>query len=230
SVLINCCSERDLGALRINGEFNRCAIVRVANVSPAVVSVGFDIDVSAEGQDDEADPMVYFWSDGGGSFADPSAATTTYTCEQQGVHEITGSVSDDGFVDCIDSWTTTVECVAAPNCGNGMIDVPEECDPPDVPANWTCDPATCLRIPTCGDGIVDTAQGEHCDNVTPDAFCDVNCQNIDRKFATSPRRRMTGPSATTWSRLVRAPASQVFVSRSQTRSSKSSETSASTVS
>ena len=142
-------------------------------------STGLILDVSATGQDDEGDDIEYSWSNLGGSFADPSAATTTYTCEQQGVHEITVSVSDDGFNPCVDSWTTTVECLAAPNCGNGMIDVPEECDPPDVPANWTCDPATCLRIPTCGDGIIDTAQGEQCDDVTPNAFCDASCQDID---------------------------------------------------
>jgi hypothetical protein len=194
-ILLNCTSERDLGSLRINGEFNRCAIVRTATVSPLQVSVGFDIDVSATAQDDEGDAVDYLWSDGAGTFADPTAATTTYTCLEQGVHDITVSVSDDAaqgmfnnfpptpalpFTYCSDSWTTTVECVAAPNCGNGVIDPPEEeCDPPDVPANWTCDPATCLRIPTCGDGIVDTAEGEQCDNVTPDAFCDASCKDID---------------------------------------------------
>ena len=189
SMLINCSSDRDLGTLRTNGEFNRCAIVKVANVSPSVVSVGFLIDVSATGQDDEGDAIDYLWSDGAGTFADPTAATTTYTCAAQGVHEITISVSDDAaqaatanspvpaFTSCKDSWTTTVECVAAPNCGNGMIDVPEECDPPDVPANWICDPATCLRVPTCGDGVVDP--DEDCDTVTPDAFCDASCMFID---------------------------------------------------
>ncbi|MBW2161457.1 MAG: hypothetical protein JRH14_16075, partial [Deltaproteobacteria bacterium] len=201
SILLNCSSERELGALRINGEFNRCAIVKSATVSPAVVSVGGFIDVTAQAQDDEGDAVVYEWRALSGTFTDPAAATTQYRCEAIGTHDITIAVSDDedqaahnnfpptpapAFTYCEDTWTTTVECVSAPTCPNGVLDPGEDCDvgPPPVGPSWfTCDPASCLRVPTCGDGIVDA--GEACDPCDDAGGCDPGAAGYNGGMPTT---------------------------------------------
>jgi hypothetical protein len=199
-MLLNCVTEERLGALRVNGEFNRCAELTMVTVSPLVVSVGFNIDVTAMSDDDEGDAVVFRWTATGGTIDDdseqgtPGESTTFYTCADIGTQTIMVEVSDDAsqgvtansplpsFSICNDTWDVAVECVAAPLCGNGVINPPgEECDPPDLPApglpDYICDPTTCLRIPNCGDLIVD-APGEDCD--PPDGvFCDASCQDID---------------------------------------------------
>jgi hypothetical protein len=187
TVLLNCNSQRELGSLRINGEFNRCAIVQIATVSPLQVSTGAFIDVEAMAQDDEGDAVEYEWRARSGEFTDPTLATTQYKCVDIGDHFITIAVSDDAaqdafdnfpvptpapaFTYCEDTWTTQVTCVAPPTCPNGVIDPGEDCDlgpPPaaDNPAWFVCNAATCQRTPSCGDGIKDPA--EDCDPCTDD--------------------------------------------------------------
>ncbi|MFQ5414970.1 MAG: thrombospondin type 3 repeat-containing protein, partial [Phycisphaerae bacterium] len=57
-----------------------------------------------------------------------------------------------------------------PECGNGIVELGETCDPPD---GATCS-SNCQTI-ACGNGVVD--QGEQCD--PPDGVtCDASCQNI----------------------------------------------------
>ena len=80
-------------------------------VSPLQTSVGNDIDLSAQGEDVEGDPISYQWSASGGSIADPSAQDTTYTCEEVGEQIITITVSDDDGVYCMDDWAVPVTCV-----------------------------------------------------------------------------------------------------------------------
>jgi hypothetical protein len=93
---------------------NRCPELAGATVSPAQVAVGFDIDVTAEAYDDDGHPIDFRWSSVRGSFADPTADTTTYRCEVVGDDVIAVQVSDDGFELCRDSWQTVVTCVPAP--------------------------------------------------------------------------------------------------------------------
>ncbi len=93
---------------------NRCPELAGATVSPAQVAVGFDIDVTAEASDDDGHPIDFRWSSVRGSFADPTADTTTYRCEVVGDDVIVVQVSDDGFDLCKDSWQTVVTCVPAP--------------------------------------------------------------------------------------------------------------------
>jgi len=209
TVLLNCGSQRELGSLRINGEFNRCSIVQNATVSPLVVSTGFFIDVAAMAQDDEGDAVEYEWRSASGEFTDANAATTQYKCLEIGIHSITIAVSDDAaqdpfdnfpvptpapaFTYCEDTWTTQVTCIAPPTCPNGVIDEGEDCDlgpPPaaDNPAWFECDPASCLRIASCGDGIVDTGAGEDCDPCSdPVGGCDPGAAGyVDGMPTTDP--------------------------------------------
>ena len=111
-VVLNCKLPRRLGGVRVNGEFNICAELIKAVVSPLATSVGNDIDVSAQAVDQEGDPIAFSWTGMGGSFADASAAATTYTCEEVGDHEITISVTDNDEYCDMATWTIPVTCVA----------------------------------------------------------------------------------------------------------------------
>jgi len=93
---------------------NRCAELTGAEVSPLQVAVGSDIDVTAEAFDDDGPPIEFRWTSVRGSFADPTADTTTYRCKAIGDDLIAIEVSDDGFDLCKDIWQTVVTCVPAP--------------------------------------------------------------------------------------------------------------------
>ena len=110
-VLLRCKGAPQYGAVRVNGAFNRCAELTKAVVAPLQTSVGNDITVSSRGEDFEGDPVEYAWTSTLGSFDDSSAPATVYTCEELGEPQLTISVSDDGFHDCVDSWTVDVSCV-----------------------------------------------------------------------------------------------------------------------
>ncbi|MEM7137946.1 MAG: hypothetical protein AAF500_15285 [Myxococcota bacterium] len=110
-VLLRCSVGQRFGAVRANGKFNVCAELTKAVVAPLQTSIGNAIIVSSQAEDHEGDPIEYMWSADSGSFADPTAQSTFYTCEETGDHELTITVSDDGYDYCMDSWTVEVTCV-----------------------------------------------------------------------------------------------------------------------
>ena len=122
-VLLRCKVGERFGAVRVNGKLNICAELTKAVVAPLQTSIGNVIAVSAQAEDTEDDPIEYAWSADSGSFASPSAPATFYTCEELGDHELSISVSDDGFAYCIDDWTVDIRCVdddgAGGTGGNG---------------------------------------------------------------------------------------------------------------
>jgi len=109
-VILNCKRPPMLGAVRANGKFNVCTQLTKAIVAPLATSVGTSIDVSAEAVDAEGDDIEYQWTATAGSFADPNAAVTNYSCEVEGTQSVRVTVSDDGFEYCDDSWTVEVTC------------------------------------------------------------------------------------------------------------------------
>ena len=80
-------------------------------VSPLQTSVGNDIDLSAQAVDEEGDPIHYSGPGDGGSIADPSAASTTYTCQEVGDHTVTIMVTDNDVYCRMATWTIPVTCV-----------------------------------------------------------------------------------------------------------------------
>jgi len=111
AVLLRCKVGQRFGAVRVNGKFNICSELIKAVVAPLQTSIGNQIAVQSQAEDEEGDPIAYAWTTDSGSFADPSAAATLYTCEETGDHSVTISVSDDGFDYCVDSWTVAIRCV-----------------------------------------------------------------------------------------------------------------------
>jgi len=110
-VLLRCSPGERFGAVRADGWFNICTELTWAVVAPLETSVGNAIIVSSMAEDEEGDDIESSWTASNGSFSDPSAAATFYTCEQTGSHSITITVSDDGFEYCSDSWSVPVDCV-----------------------------------------------------------------------------------------------------------------------
>lgn len=117
AVLLNCSAEPRFGAVRVNGKLNICPELTKAVVAPLQTSIGNRIAVRSHAEDPEGDTVQYAWTATSGSFANPSAANTFYTCEQTGDHAITISATDDGAEHCIDTWTVDITCIN--NNGSG---------------------------------------------------------------------------------------------------------------
>ncbi len=94
-----------------NCKINTCAELTKVIVSPLQTSVGNELKLTAMGSDVDGDPIAYLWTGTGGSIADPSASSTTYTCGEVGDHSVSVAVSDDDFAYCIDELSVAVTCV-----------------------------------------------------------------------------------------------------------------------
>ena len=167
-VLLNCKPPQVLGGVRVNGEINVCAdLVVVVVVAPLQTSVGNDIELSAVAEDAEGDDITYLWETTGGSFADPNAADTVYTCEEVGNYDISVAVSDDDFEYCTSGWTIRVTCVEG---DISECNVDQDCGVSEVCTNNLCIPAVeCNVDQDCGVGEVCT------NNVcVPDVECYFN--------------------------------------------------------
>ena len=112
-VLLLCSLGQRFGAVLADGWFNICAEVTDRVVAPLETTIGHTIIVTSAAEDDDGDndDIQYSWTAITGSFDNPSAESTFYTCEQEGTDEIKLTVSDDHFQYCNDSWSVPVECV-----------------------------------------------------------------------------------------------------------------------
>jgi len=119
TVMLNCKLPQRFGSVRVNGEFNICAELLKAVVSPLQTSVGNDIDLISEAVDQDNNPITYEWTGDGGSFGNASAASTTYTCLEVGEHDITISVTDNDEYCDMANWTISVTCVAGDGGAGG---------------------------------------------------------------------------------------------------------------
>lgn len=70
----------------------------------------------------------------------------------------------------------TVTVVVGCDCGDGVVQSNEQCDPASPTNVYACDPSTCRIIPTCGNALVEP--GEACDDgdVTNGDGCDATCE------------------------------------------------------
>jgi hypothetical protein len=124
---------------------DHCPSITSAIVAPDQTSVGGTISVSATGSDpDVGDSITYSWGPTPSYFANPTAASTTYTCTLPGVQTITLSITDKAG--CVARVPLMVNCIPVSLCGNGVIDPGEQCDPPN---GTTCD-ANCQKIAATG--------------------------------------------------------------------------------
>lgn len=87
---------------------NACPTVTKLVVTPRKAALGEEISVAAAATDPDGDSITYQWTSSAGSFADPSAASTTYLCENQGTHTLSITVSDPEG--CATTSTAEVAC------------------------------------------------------------------------------------------------------------------------
>jgi len=95
--------------ININLTIDQCPTV-VADATPVVTPLGSSVNVNGNGTDPDNDPLTYAWSAATGTFADPSAASTSYTCAQAGDVSLTVTVSDRR---CDTQTSLTITCQAA---------------------------------------------------------------------------------------------------------------------
>jgi hypothetical protein len=115
AVLLRCSTGQGFGAVRVNGELTLCPELTKAVVAPLQTSIGNVITVRSQAEDAKGGSIEYSWTADGGTFANPSARATFYTCEETGNHQLTISVTNHHSEYCVDSWTVDVSCVD----GNG---------------------------------------------------------------------------------------------------------------
>ena len=95
-----------------------------------------------------------------------------------------------GYVDTFTYWArlgnssqttpyydyATVTVVVGCDCGDGIVQSNEQCDPM-APGNvYACDAATCRIIPSCGNGIIEPGEACDDDNTANGDGCDGACQ------------------------------------------------------
>ncbi|MBT8451312.1 MAG: hypothetical protein KJO40_05020 [Deltaproteobacteria bacterium] len=139
-VMLGCKRGARFGGVRINGDLNVCAELTKVITSPLQTSIANGMMLNAEGSDAEGDPVAYRWRGTGGSLSNPSAAVTTFTCEEAGPQTVEIEVSDDGFEYCVDSYTVDVTCVMSGANGGEPTPALSESNPGEgdtvVPSAW----------------------------------------------------------------------------------------------
>src|SRR5262249_14272179 len=133
-------------------------------------NVGTQINVRAAATDADGNTLSFAWAVTGGTFLDPTAQTIKYNCSAGGTQSITLSVFDGKG--CVSSLIEQVNCVTSATCGNGVVELGEQCE---SFGTATCTNSCQNRVAQCGDGIVIFL--EQCESLNT-TFCDANCKSI----------------------------------------------------
>jgi hypothetical protein len=96
------------GAVSISLTIDRCPTV-VADGTPSLPLPNTAVNVNASGTDPDDDPLTYQWSAPSGTFAAPTAPSTSYRCGAPGAVPLTVTVSDH---ECDARTTLTITCPA----------------------------------------------------------------------------------------------------------------------
>lgn len=149
-----------------------CKLIKSSTLTPVATGLGGLLKLAVEVMPDvDLDDVTYAWSaERGGTFADATAASTTWKCEALGEHLITLRVRTSM---CADRHLITARCVELP-CGNGRLDPGESCDDGNRADGDAC-PADC-QLPRCGNGKLEP--GETCEPPGT-ATCDFKCRRLD---------------------------------------------------
>jgi cysteine-rich repeat protein len=85
----------------------------------------------------------------------------------------------DGYLDDEGSYTIKMDC-AGGSCGDGVLNVGEECDDGNTDDEDGCS-STCVEE-YCGDGVLQSGMGEECDDGNTDDGdgCSSNCKEEDQ--------------------------------------------------
>jgi hypothetical protein len=141
---------------------NVCPVINQLNVVPQTIAIGQTAQVSVNASDPEGATLQYTWASLAGTFGNPAAAATTYTCTQAIDHNISMTVSDgDSFcnqtrllnVTCVPNACGGVSCNDGNQCTNDGV-----CDPVSGCPGSTNSPAgTVCNYIAVGDGFCNGA-------------------------------------------------------------------------
>ena len=109
-----------IGSLDIDATFeivegNLCPRLHFLNAVPGNIPDGGSSAVTVLVSDAEGDPLTTALTATSGSFADPTALSTTYTCDEGGTQTISVSVTD-GDTACDKTKDFDVECAGGAQC------------------------------------------------------------------------------------------------------------------
>jgi hypothetical protein len=166
SLVLTCSISSNLpsGSVGINATFqdNICPVINQLNVVPQTIAIGQVAQVSVNASDQEGATLQYTWTSLAGTFGNPAAAATTYTCTQAINHNITINVSDgDTFCDqsrllnvtCVNNACGSVSCNDANQCTDDGV-----CDPVSgCPAKTNSPAGTACDFASVGDGLCNGA-------------------------------------------------------------------------
>lgn len=121
SVHLQCREAARTGGVLINGDLNLCPVIDGLGASPASVSVGNQLTLSATAHDSDAAPkaLTYGWAVSSGTLSDATAREPKLTCTVAGDITVTLNVRDG---DCTDTQTAVVTCSDA-TTPPGMVHV-----------------------------------------------------------------------------------------------------------
>jgi hypothetical protein len=158
--------------------------VNYAVATPFEQNIGGTIQVLAQATDSGTPPktVTYEWSGGTGigSFANPTAQNTSFTCTGAGENVLITVTANNG--QCSETRQTVISCKLA-NCGNGQLDPGEQCDG-SVPGTVNC-PSDCTV--QCGDGAIEfNEQCEPPNTATCTGTCQTRPASCGDGFQTPP--------------------------------------------
>ncbi len=160
-----------LGSLDVDTSLrlNVCPSFDAVWISASAVNVGESVEVGVMAHDFDGQPelLSHAWSQATsstsiGTFADPAAPVTTFTCDAAGDALLLHSLSD-GDPACADARQLSVTCVQPPVCGDGLVEGDESCDDGNLLDGDGCSALCAIELaPVCGDGLVEGS--ESCDD------------------------------------------------------------------
>jgi Calcineurin-like phosphoesterase len=112
----------EAGSANVNAPTYACAAVATASVTPSETTVGSAVTLAATATGPNAAGFSYAWSAPSGTFSNPGAAITSFTCTTAGTIPVTISVADGALPDgaacnaALATQTLQVQCDPA-NCG-----------------------------------------------------------------------------------------------------------------
>jgi hypothetical protein len=155
------------GNILVEGQFLLCPTIGSMVVSPTSVAVGSTIQVGASAKDLGQGTLTYAWTaTNDGTFANPGAAKTTYTCATAGSKTLTVTVSN---VSCNDTLSVDVTCTQ----GGGCTDA-SQCDDSDACTTDACVANACAHTAIAG-CCTDASQCNDNDPTTTDTCVNNQC-------------------------------------------------------
>ncbi len=149
--------------------------------TPSQAILGNAIALNAQAHDMGGRALTYSWATAAGqsslgTIAAPTAKNASLTCTVAGGSVVELTV-DNGI--CQKSRLLNVSCFQVPTCGNGALDVGEDCDYAAPAGSPVAGPYGCPSDCSyrCGDGIVE-APAEQCEppGASPIPNCSADCR------------------------------------------------------